>query len=43
MAGGEERPVVGGVALEEGDFSQDEQNCFIFLSAAGFEMGAQNK
>ncbi len=37
MARGEERPVIGGVALEEGDFGQYEEY-WSLLSAASFEM-----
>ena len=31
VARGEERPVFGGVPLEEGDFGEDEENCFNLL------------
>lgn len=34
VARGEERPVIGGVALEERDFGEDEKYCS-FSSAAG--------
>lgn len=39
VARGEERPVLGGVALEEGDFGEDEEYCAAFSSAdASFTM-----
>ena len=37
MAWGEEGPVFGSVALEEGDFGEDEEYCS-FSSAAGIEV-----
>ena len=33
VAWGEERPVVGGVALEEGDFGEYEEDCSCFVSS----------
>lgn len=38
VARGEERPVVGGVALEEGDFGKDEEYCSCFVSCWFSEM-----
>lgn len=38
VARGEERPVVGGVALEEGDFGEDEEYCSFFVSCWFSEM-----